>query len=659
MNSILFLFIIYSSIILGVKSIDGDVFTENHDGSLAKTILTKEDGRTESSNSGGQVFVIRSPRPRASAVPTFIGGDRTPRLRAVHNDSKGIDFDLHTAYRLPLQRLSDRQLSLLLAKYSPNDTSNSQKIRADMINAIQEKIVEKSEKKLIRPVLLTNINMLPTDVAINAEPAVDAKAHQRTTVAPVGSATELPIVIRKPEYRRSQKLIPEIESETNERLEKSRLHVPSRMKELSQTLRQVKAKYDAAKIHYMRRLRELNERKITLAVPTKSAPHQIDTTNLSTFTTNENLFVVDNENQQTERQEIPTTQETSPFDGFRKILAYVKAKNQQNKLHDGDNDDSEKQQKPRSGPPRASPIPVVHGAEIKKVKQPVDIAQKTTLLLAGGEGETTSVFENQRSFSFNMKKVSDITAHDLIDQLNDELKATTIATTTTEEIFTTTQPEETTIGDKIVVSNDDETDLADFAAASDENVCDAISCDFEKGDLCQWEASNDEISPDSPHYRRKHRKAHYVRRTWHNWQGRYRNRVTGIARAQVFSFENQRFAAAYVRPFQRATLTGKLLSGEQETIRFRAWEATRNVQLKVCCDTTENCVFETEIGVFRGSRRWREHTATCPKGTSKIIFECINHGIYQGACGVDNIHLANLYCPQVIPLTPLIDNEQS
>lgn len=91
-------------------------------------------------------------------------------------------------------------------------------------------------------------------------------------------------------------------------------------------------------------------------------------------------------------------------------------------------------------------------------------------------------------------------------------------------------------GDKIVVSNDDETDLADFAAASDENVCDAISCDFEKGDLCQWEASNDEISPDSPHYRRKHRKAHYVRRTWHNWQGRYRNRVTGIARARELAF---------------------------------------------------------------------------------------------------------------------------
>lgn len=68
----------------------------------------------------------------------------------------------------------------------------------------------------------------------------------------------------------------------------------------------------------------------------------------------------------------------------------------------------------------------------------------------------------------------------------------------------------------------------------------------------------------------------------------------------MFSFDNQRFAAAYVRPFQRATLTGKLLSGEKETIRFRGWEATRNVQLKVCCDTTETCVFETEIGVYRG-----------------------------------------------------------
>lgn len=86
----------------------------------------------------------------------------------------------------------------------------------------------------------------------------------------------------------------------------------------------------------------------------------------------------------------------------------------------------------------------------------------------------------------------------------------------------------------------------------------------------------------------------------------------------MFSTANQHFAAAYVRPFQRATLTGKLLSREQETIRFRAWEATRNVQLRVCCDSTENCVFETDLGIKRGTRRWMVYQATCPAGTSKV-----------------------------------------
>lgn len=86
----------------------------------------------------------------------------------------------------------------------------------------------------------------------------------------------------------------------------------------------------------------------------------------------------------------------------------------------------------------------------------------------------------------------------------------------------------------------------------------------------------------------------------------------------VFSDKNQRFAAAYVRPHQRATLTGKFLSSEQQTIRFRAWEATRNVQLRLCCDTTENCVFETELGIKRGTRRWLVYRATCPAGTKKV-----------------------------------------
>lgn len=88
---------------------------------------------------------------------------------------------------------------------------------------------------------------------------------------------------------------------------------------------------------------------------------------------------------------------------------------------------------------------------------------------------------------------------------------------------------------------------------------------------------------------------------------------------EIFSEGNQRFAAAYVRPLQRATLTGKILSSSEAAIfRFRAWEATRDVQLRVCCDSTENCVYETELGVKRGSRRWKEHTVTCEKGTQKV-----------------------------------------
>ncbi|KAL3098529.1 hypothetical protein niasHT_021388 [Heterodera trifolii] len=144
-----------------------------------------------------------------------------------------------------------------------------------------------------------------------------------------------------------------------------------------------------------------------------------------------------------------------------------------------------------------------------------------------------------------------------------------------------------------------------------------------------------------------------VLRSWHNWVGRYRNRLTGISQSEVFSTRNQRFAASYLKPGQRSTLTGRLLSGDRATVRFKAWEATRSLQLRVCCDRTdreENCVFATELGVKRSSRKWTDHLATCPQGTKKIIFECRNQGPFQGACGVDNIQLVNAYCPSVTPM---------
>uniref|UniRef100_A0A1I8BGU3 Venom protein n=1 Tax=Meloidogyne hapla TaxID=6305 RepID=A0A1I8BGU3_MELHA len=141
-----------------------------------------------------------------------------------------------------------------------------------------------------------------------------------------------------------------------------------------------------------------------------------------------------------------------------------------------------------------------------------------------------------------------------------------------------------------------------------------------------------------------------ILRTWHNWVGQYKNRLTGIAKSEFFSTRNQRFAASYLKPGQRSTLTGRVLSGEQANIRFWVWEATRDLQLRVCCDDTgneEQCVFQTDKGVKRGSRRWIEQTATCPQGTKKIIFECRNLGRFQGACGLDNIQLLNNYCPSI------------
>ncbi|KAK0398533.1 hypothetical protein QR680_002637 [Steinernema hermaphroditum] len=271
--------------------------------------------------------------------------------------------------------------------------------------------------------------------------------------------------------------------------------------------------------------------------------------------------------------------------------------------------------------------------------------------------------DSQAPIKVTMTKVSELTrdpeisVDELVNNLQRELVESQTSTTTATpnidpETSTVTEvpnvdPETSTTAE---TSTDLEMENLEAFAQFDENeMCDAIACDFENGSLCSWVSSRDELSPTSPHYLRKTRSTHFIRRSWYNWIGRYRNRVTGIARAQVFSHSNQRFAAAYVRPKQRATLTASILSGEAETLRFRAWEATRDVQLRVCCDNTQNCVFETDKGVKRGTRRWIEHTATCPQGTKKVIFECINLGIFQGACGIDNVFLVNDYCPALLP----------
>uniref|UniRef100_A0A914ZCL2 Uncharacterized protein n=1 Tax=Panagrolaimus superbus TaxID=310955 RepID=A0A914ZCL2_9BILA len=692
-------------------------------------ILQRQEGYAQSSSHGGTIAFFRS-KPRIAAVRTFsegyVGGDRTPHLRETIHDGN-YDHDLHTAYRLPLQRLSDQQLSMILQKHSPEvrdgDTHMS---RVQMINEVQEKIVQKSTKKLMRPTLLTNINVLPEEVTIDNEPVANPKTHQRTTVASIISSTDAPTQVipqlvktKKGGLRRSQKNIPELETEEqNPNIQ----HFKSeRLRKLSTKLRHVKARYDAMKTEYLQRLRQINDRKISLAIRTRpvttteAAPIHVETNfidreffeepkkvistvlidnepsnsheNVSPvkihivpsktkniITTSVHALVdnepesaeitsthvtplIDNEPVESETEtttEISTTSrndwQQTMIDKLRKIVE--KAKAQQKRIYQNTETTNEDEQTTENTDVRTvSPAVAPHAYSISRQYASKVVEHKHVLPVSGlhdggnisGEkveeinteqptteeplpkGMVDNESHSGRSnsgFKFAMKKVGEISTSELLGQLNDELEtveeSTTSAPTTTSSVATTTIEEEISTT-QIVESDDEELDL--FAESDEEAICDAISCDFEKGDLCEWEASQDELSPSSPHYHRRHRKAHFIRRTWHNWQGRYRNRVTGIARAQIFSFDNQRFAAAYVRPFQRATLTGKLLSGEKETIRFRGWEATRNVQLK-------------------------------------IIFECINHGIYQGACGIDNIHLMNAYCPQVIPITGMHDNER-
>ncbi|KHN77949.1 hypothetical protein Tcan_07639 [Toxocara canis] len=184
-------------------------------------------------------------------------------------------------------------------------------------------------------------------------------------------------------------------------------------------------------------------------------------------------------------------------------------------------------------------------------------------------------------------------------------------------------------------------------------ACELVQCDFEAGSLCSYESTKDELSPSSRLYKKRVRRTpHLIRRSWHNWQGRYRNRLTGIAHSKVFSKSNQRFAAAYVRPHQWAALTTSLISGQAETIRFRAWEATTGLQLRGCCDSIKNCPFHTELGVNKESRNWKDYSLTCPKGTSKLIFLCENKGVNQGACGIDNVFLVSKSC------SPFIDAQR-
>ncbi|CAJ0928646.1 unnamed protein product, partial [Mesorhabditis belari] len=175
-------------------------------------------------------------------------------------------------------------------------------------------------------------------------------------------------------------------------------------------------------------------------------------------------------------------------------------------------------------------------------------------------------------------------------------------------------------------------------------MCQQIECDFEKGDLCNWESSADQLDE----FERRHkREEEFSIRSWKNVGGRP-DRAKAMERNSVFSSINTHFAGAYVNGSQVATLTTRITKRIPISVRFLAWEATRMLRLRMCCD--DFCPFSTEEGVKRGHRKWIAHTVICPANTKQITFECVNTGEWSGRCGLDSIHFPHPQCPQLLPL---------
>ncbi|CAB3409418.1 unnamed protein product [Caenorhabditis bovis] len=172
--------------------------------------------------------------------------------------------------------------------------------------------------------------------------------------------------------------------------------------------------------------------------------------------------------------------------------------------------------------------------------------------------------------------------------------------------------------------------------------CRQIECNFEHGDLCNFESSHDETT------RRRRRQANddllaFTFRAWSNWMGRHSLKQKQIDIGPDFSRKNTHFAAVFVEPQQSGVLSTSLVRTDTPiSIRFRIFEGSRGIRLRVCCD--EHCPLETELGVYRGHRHWLKKTVVCPPGSRSLIFECLNEGDDRGACGVDDIFVSSGGC---------------
>ncbi|CAO4372254.1 unnamed protein product [Caenorhabditis nigoni] len=208
-------------------------------------------------------------------------------------------------------------------------------------------------------------------------------------------------------------------------------------------------------------------------------------------------------------------------------------------------------------------------------------------------------------------------------------------------------------------------DIVKLPAEEEEKVCKRVQCDFEKADLCNYESSHDETTrrfwKTQHHQKRQKRESQfpddllaepsniaddllpYTFRAWSIWAGRRAEKQKQIDIGPTYSSRNLHFAAVFLEPQQAGILSIPLMLSPTSTkIRFRLFEGTRGIRLRICCD--RYCPLETEQGLYRGHRNWLRKTVTCPANTQTLSFECLNDGPDRGACGIDDIFVDSQRC---------------
>ncbi|CEF60224.1 MAM domain and Concanavalin A-like lectin/glucanases superfamily domain-containing protein [Strongyloides ratti] len=156
------------------------------------------------------------------------------------------------------------------------------------------------------------------------------------------------------------------------------------------------------------------------------------------------------------------------------------------------------------------------------------------------------------------------------------------------------------------------------------NFCQRTKCGFEKGNTCYY----------SDVYTTQSIRGLTTRFT--TVSGQYMNRVTGVKE----SAKGEYYTATFLYPREMAGLQVDIPQlREERSLRFQYYEGTHGVQLKACCDTTDNCNFSSDKFVSVDDRIWKVGKLDCPIGTKRIIFLCENTRTNQGACAIDDIEV--------------------